>query len=360
MAKDYYSILGVDKKATKDDVKKAFRKLAHKYHPDKGTGDEAKFKEITEAYAVLGDDKKRKEYDTYGQAFAGGGTQGGNPFQGFDFSNFQGFNGGEGIEFDFSDLFGGFGDVFGGRNSSRGRRGRDISLDIEISFKESVFGTKRSVIIAKTGTCDVCSGSGAKPGTQMDTCPTCNGAGKVHESRNSILGAFTSVRTCPICDGSGKVPKEKCTNCKGAGVLRREEDIAINVPAGIDNGEMIRMPGQGEAVKNGAPGDLYVKVHVHPHAVFRKEGLNLVMELPVKLTDALLGSSVSIETLDGKTLEVKVPAMAKTEETLRVRGKGVPQGSSAGDLLIHVSVALPKKLSSRAKKALEELKTEGL
>jgi molecular chaperone DnaJ len=355
MAKDYYSILGVDKKASKDDVKKAFRKLAHKYHPDKGTGDEAKFKEITEAYSILGDEKKRKEYDTYGQAFqnAGGGGQGGNPFAGFDFSQF----GGEGIEFDFSDLFG---DVFGG-GRSRARRGRDISIDIEVSFKESVFGAKRSVIIAKTSTCEVCDGSGAKPGTEMHTCPTCNGAGKVHETRNTpFFGPMSSVRTCPMCDGSGKIPKDKSENCKGAGVLRREEDIMINIPAGIDNGEMIRMPQQGEAVKNGTPGDLYVKVHVKPHAIYRKEGMNLVMELPVKLTDALLGTSVTVETLEGKSLEVKVPAMAKTEETLRVRGKGVPQGSSSGDLLIHVSVALPKKLSSRAKKALEELKSEGL
>jgi molecular chaperone DnaJ len=359
MAKDYYSILGVDRKATADDVKKAFRKLAHKYHPDKGTGDEAKFKEITEAYSVLADDKKRKEYDTYGQAFqGGGGNAGANGFGGFDFNNFQGF--GQGVEFDFSDLFGGFGDVFGG-GKSRGRRGRDISLDIEISFKESIFGTKRSVIIAKTGTCETCEGSGAKPGTEMNTCPTCNGAGKVHETRNTpFFGPMSSVRTCPMCDGSGKIPKDKCETCKGAGVMRREEDIAINIPAGIDSGEMIRMPQQGEAVKNGTPGDLYVKVHVKPHAIFRKEGGNLVMELPVKLTDALLGSSVTVETLDGKSLEVKVPAMAKTEETLRVRGKGVPQGGAAGDLLIHVSVALPKKLSSRAKKALEDLKTEGL
>ena len=198
MAKDYYNVLGVDKKATKDDIKKAFRKLAHKYHPDKGGGDETKFKEITEAYSILADDKRRREYDTYGQAFPGGGPAGGaqgNPFGGFDFSNFQGF-GGQGVEFDMGDIFEGFGDIFGGRGRGGGRqrRGRDVSIDIEISFKEAIFGVKRSVLIAKVSQCETCHGSGGKPGTEMDTCKTCNGSGKVHETRNYILGQFTSVR----------------------------------------------------------------------------------------------------------------------------------------------------------------------
>ena len=362
MAKDFYQVLGVDKKATKDDIKKAFRKLAHKYHPDKGTGDEAKFKEITEAYSVLGDDKKRREYDTYGQAFAGGGApgaggpQGGNPFGGFDFSQFQGFGNG-GVEFDLGDMFG---DIFGGRGQSRQARGRDISIDIEIPFKDAVYGTKRTVLITKTSTCDTCKGNGGKPGTQMETCKTCNGAGKVHETRNSILGQFTNVRTCPECEGTGKIPKEKCADCKGAGVVRKEEEINLTIPSGIDNGEMIRLPQHGEAIKGGVTGDLYVKVHVKAHETFRREGSNLVMRLPVKLTDALLGATVSIETLEGKTLEVKVPQMKKGEEILRIRGKGVPVAGGHGDLLIYVEAALPQKLSSKAKRAVEELKNEGL
>lgn len=361
MAKDYYNVLGVDKKASKDDVKKAFRKLAHKYHPDKGGGDEAKFKEITEAYSVLSDDKKRREYDTYGQAFAGGQPSGAGAggFGGFDFNNFQGF-GGQGVEFDMGDLFEGFGDIFGGRGRSRTPRGRDISIDIEVSFKEAVLGGKRTVLIAKVSTCDICKGSGAKPGTEMDTCATCGGSGRVHESRRSILGDFTSVRTCTTCEGTGKVPKEKCENCKGHGVLRKEEEINIEIPAGIDNGEMIRLPQQGEAIKGGIAGDLYVKVHVKPHAVFRKDGANLVMQLPVKMTDALLGTTISVTTVDEKTLEVKVPPLARAEETLRIKGKGVPLEGGRGDLLINVSVAMPKKLSGRAKKAIEELKEEGL
>lgn len=361
MAKNYYDILGIDKKATQDDVKKAFRKLAQKHHPDKG-GDESKFKEITEAYSVLSDEKRRREYDSYGQTFPGGGPSGygGAGAQGFDFSNFQGFNGGN-VEFDISDLFGGFGDVFAGQGGNRVRRGRDISIDTEISFKESIQGITRTVLLTKVSTCDICEGSGAKPGTEMITCKTCNGSGRVHETRDSILGSFTSVRACITCDGTGKVPKEACTNCGGRGVIRKEEEIKIQIPAGIDNGEMIRMPGYGEAIKGGRAGDLYVKVHVKPHATYRKEGANLVMNLPVKLTDALLGTTVNITTIDDKTLEVKVPAMQNTEETLRLRGKGVtyPEGGS-GDLLIHVTVAMPRKLSTKAKKALDDLRSEGL
>jgi molecular chaperone DnaJ len=353
MAKNYYETLGIDKKATQEDVKKAFRKLAQKHHPDKG-GDEAKFKEITEAYSILSDEKRRREYDNYGQTFPGGGPQpgaGGFNGGGFDFGGF----GNGGVEFDISDLFG---DLFGNtRGGSRVKRGRDISIDVEVSFKESVLGGKRVVLITKVGKCDVCEGSGAKPGTDQMTCKTCNGAGRIHETRNTPFGAMSSQRTCPECEGSGKIPKEKCANCQGRGVLRKEDEISVVIPVGIDGGEMIRMPGQGEAVKNGTSGDLYVKIHVKPHATFRKEGLNLIMSLPLKLTDALLGTTVTVTTIDDKNLEVKVPAMTHAEETLR--GKGVKVEDGAGDLLIHITATLPKKLSGKAKKAIEELRGEG-
>ncbi len=355
MAKDYYNVLGVDRKASKDDIKKAFRKLAHKFHPDKGGEDEARFKEITEAYAVLSDDRKRREYDAYGQAFPGGVPNGAGGMGGFDFSQFQ--NGFGGVEFDFADIFG---DMFGGKGRSRTPRGRDISIDLEIAFKDAVFGTKRTVLITKISTCEICNGNGAKPGTSLDTCQTCNGSGRLHESRNSILGQFTSVRACGTCGGTGKVPKEKCAECKGHGVRRKEEEINIEIPSGIDNGEMIRMPGRGEAIKSGVAGDLYVKVHVKPHPVFRREGANLIMQVPMKLTDALLGSSISVETLEGKTLEVKIPAMKKSEEVLRVREKGIPLEGGRGDLIIKLEVALPQKLSGKAKRAVEDLKSEGL
>jgi molecular chaperone DnaJ len=379
MAKDYYQVLGVDKKASKDDIKNAFRKLAHKYHPDKGGTDESRFKEITEAYAILSDERKRREYDTYGQAFSGstgapqGGAQG-NPFAGFDFSQFQsqrdpfgaGFgNGGPSgasgfsdMEFDFGDIFG---DMFGSRGgTSRTPRGRDISIDLEIPFRDAVFGTTRSVLIAKVSICGICHGTGAKLGTELEICATCNGSGRVHETRHSILGQFTSVRTCTICGGTGKIPKEKCPECKGHGTRRKEEEITVSIPSGIDNGEMIRLVGQGEAVKKGIAGDLYVKVHVKPHPIFHREGSNLVMNLPVKLTDALLGIMVPIEILEGKTLEVKIPPMKRAEELLRVAGKGVPSNRGRGDLIIHLEVALPNKLSGKAKEAVEKLKNEGL
>ena len=375
--KDYYNVLGIDKRASQDDIKKAFRKLAHKYHPDKGGTDESKFKEITEAYSVLSDDKKRREYDAYGQAFAGGhgpsagSAQGG--FGGFDFSQFQqGFGGQGGVEFDFGDIFGG---IFGGGRGHAQRaasRGRDISIDLEIPFKDAVFGTTRKVLIAKVSTCEACNGSGAKPGTEIENCATCSGTGRVREMRNSILGQFTNVRACTVCDGTGKIPKEKCYECKGKGVRRREQEIQISIPSGIDNGEMIRMPQQGEAVKNlssqgGIAGDLYVKVHVKPHPTFRREQSNLIMDLPMKLTDALLGTTVPVVTLDGKVLEVKIPPMKRAEELLRVRGNGVPthggglsRAESRGDLIIRLETALPHKLSAKARKALEDLKSEGL
>jgi molecular chaperone DnaJ len=355
MAKDYYNVLGVDRQASKDDIKKAFRKLAHKYHPDKGGTDEAKFKEITEAYSILSDDKKRREYDTYGQAFAGG--QGGGPgFSGFDFSQFQqGF--GNGAEFDFGDIFG---DIFGGRTRNQTPRGRDISIDLEISFKDAVFGTTRNVLIGKVATCDLCHGSGAAPDTELVTCATCNGSGKIHETRNSILGQFTTVRACATCNGTGKIPKVKCPECKGHGVYRKEEELHIKIPSGIDNGEMIRMPGKGEAIKSGIPGDLYVKIHVKPHSIYRRDGANLIMHLPVKLTDALTGTTVTIETLEGKKLEVKIPMMKRAEELLRIGGKGIPLEGGRGDLIIRLQVALPTKLSTKARKAIEDLKNEGL
>lgn len=372
-------MLGIDKKATKDDIKKAFRRLAHKFHPDKGGTDESKFKEITEAYSILSDEKKRREYDTYGQAFAGssgpsagarqggyprqGPDAGGNPFGGFDFSGFSArggpASGGQQFDFDLGDIFG---DIFSGRGGSprAQSRGRDISIDLEISFKDAVFGTSRNVLIAKVSTCELCKGNGAKPGTQTETCTTCNGSGRIHETRNSILGQFTSARICTVCDGTGKIPKEKCPECKGQGTKRREEEIHINIPAGIDNGEMIRMPQQGEAIKTGIAGDLYVKIHVKTHPVFRREGSNLVMNFPMRITDALLGTIASIETLEGKTLEVKIPPMKRAEELLRVAGKGIPVEGTRGDLIIRLEVALPTKLSSKAKKSVEELKTEGL
>jgi molecular chaperone DnaJ len=352
--KDYYTILGLQKGASKDEVKKAFRKKASEYHPDKKTGNEEKYKEVTEAYAVLGDQKKKAEYDTYGQSFSGGGAGGGQGFGGFDFSGFQ--QGGGGVEFDINDIFQNFGFGGGGQQSPRGR---DVSVDINLQFSESIFGVTRKLLITKNNTCDTCDGSGAKKGTEMDSCSTCGGQGKVRENRNSIMGSFTTVRECSTCHGTGKVPKEKCGTCAGVGVRRSEEEISIKVPAGIQNGEVIRMTGRGEAVPNGQPGDLYIKVHVEAHKTIKREGSTLTTQLPVKLTDALLGGSYTVVTLDGDT-EIKIPAGIAHGELLRIKGKGVPTDHGRGDFMVKISIETPKKLSRKAKKLVEELREEGI
>lgn len=358
MAKDYYQTLGVDKKASKDEIKKAFRTLAHKYHPDKKTGNDAKFKEINEAYSVLSDDQKRAQYDQFGSSGpnAGfGGFGGGQGFEGFDFSQFT--QGGNGFEFDFGDIFG---DVFGGGGRRQSKRGRDISIDLELSFEDSVFGVERTVLLNKVSKCDTCSGSGAEKGTEQVTCTKCNGKGSIKEIKRTFFGQFESNAVCDICHGTGKVPKVKCSTCYGSGVLKKESEIKVKIPSGIDNGEMIRLSGAGEAILGGQAGDLYIKIYVKKHPVFRKEDVNLVMDLPVKLTDALLGSEVSIKTLDGEIL-LKVPEGLKHGEILKIKGKGVPyEKGYRGDILIKTSVVIPTKLSKSAKKAIQDLKNEGI
>lgn len=360
MAKDYYQILGVSKDATDDDVKKAFRKLAHKYHPDKGTGNEAKFKEVSEAYAVLSDKKKRAEYDNFGR-FAGAGAHGAGGFNGagFDFSQFQNGNfagfGQGGVEFDLGDIFGEF---FGGQARAQAR-GRDVSIDIELSFKESVFGAERRVLIAKVNTCSTCAGSGAKKGSKMKSCATCNGKGLIRETRNTFFGSFTSQRECPTCYGKGQVPEEPCPVCRGAGVAKEQEEIRVQVPAGIQDGEMIRMPGRGEAAPGGTSGDLYIKIHIKPDPAFTRQGNDIVTVLDLKLSDVLLGTTQRVATLDGAET-VAVPAGIAHGEFLRVSGKGVPGArGKRGDLLVKINIEFPKKLSKAAREAVEKLKNEG-
>lgn len=331
--------------------------MASQYHPDKKTGDEEKYKEVTEAYAVLGDEKKKAEYDTYGHSFQGAGGGGGQGFGGFDFSGFQQGAGG-GFEFDLNDIFQNFGFGGGGQQS---RRGRDVSIDINLNFQESIFGVTRKLLITKNNLCKECDGTGAKKGTEMSSCSTCNGQGKVRENRNSIMGSFTTVRECSTCRGTGKIPKDRCGHCAGAGIARTEEEISIKVPAGIQNGEVIRMTGRGEAMANGQPGDLYIKVHVEQHATIKRDGSTLTSKLPIKLTDALLGATYSVETLDGP-INIKIPAGITHGELLRIKNKGVPigGGSSRGDFMVKVSIETPKKLSRKAQKLVEELRSEGI
>jgi molecular chaperone DnaJ len=361
MKRDYYEILGVDKKASKDDIKKAFHKLAHKFHPDKNQGDAEKFKEVSEAYSILSDDKKRAEYDSYGRTFngaGGGGFSGGYQGSDFDFSQFQDmFNQGGFAGFDLGDLFS---DFFAGGSGTRMRRGRDISIDIEINFKESVFGTKRRVLLAKTAECETCHGNGAEPGTDLQTCPKCNGAGKIHETTNSIFGSISVTKACAQCHGIGKVPKEKCHTCRGQGVYKKQEEIEIVVPVGVTGGEMIRISGAGEAVAAGSSGDLYVKVHVLADPRYKKDGINLVTELSVKLSDALLGAEYKLPTLDGEE-NISIPQGASHGEIITIKDKGVPNGKGKrGDLHIKLRITLPQKLSRTAKGLIEKLREEGI
>ncbi|MCX6701973.1 MAG: molecular chaperone DnaJ [Candidatus Zambryskibacteria bacterium] len=364
MAKDYYQTLGVDKKAPKEEIKKAFRTLAHKYHPDKKTGDDAKFKEINEAYSVLSDDNKRAQYDQFGSAgptsgFSGQGTGG---FGDFDFSQFtQGGNGG--FEFDFGDLFG---NAFGGSRRRQAKRGRDISIDIELSFEESVFGVERTVLLNKVSKCDVCDGTGAEKGSEMVKCATCNGKGQIREVKRTFFGQFETTNTCETCLGTGKVPKAKCQVCRGQGILKKESEIKVKIPAGIDNGEMIRLSGGGEAISGGQTGlpaqsgDLYIKIYVKKHPIFRKDGHNLIMDLNIKLTDALLGGEETVNTLDG-AIKVKIPEGITHGEVLRIKGKGIPFDKHyRGDILIKLHISIPKKLSKEARRVIESLKKEGI
>ncbi len=356
--RDYYEILGVQKSASKEEIKKAFHKLAHKFHPDKSSGDAEKFKEASEAYSILSDDKKRAEFDSYGRVFSEGGAGGFNgQAGGFDFSQFQdAFQNGFG--FNFGDAFT---DFFNNQGDARGaRRGRDISIDLELNFKESIFGTKRKVLLAKIAQCETCHGSGGEPGTQIDTCKHCNGTGKIHETNNSFFGTITMQSPCRHCHATGKVPKEKCRTCRGEGVYRKQEEIEIMVPAGIEGGEMIRLTGAGEAVAGGASGDLYVKVHVQSDPRFKKDGPNILTDLSVKLSDALLGTDYTIATLDGEQ-SITIPAGVTHGELLRVPGRGVPTAKGRrGDLFVKVKITLPQKLSKEARKLVEKLKEEGI
>lgn len=364
MSKDYYNILGVNKGASKDEIKKAFYKLAHKYHPDKKDGNESKFKEVNEAYQVLSDESKRSKYDQYGSGFENmGGFSGGQGrgFEGFDFSGASGFGNGA-ADFDFGNLNDIFSEFFTGGMGGRAqaRRGRDISTEIAITFSEAIFGINRKILITKTSICLTCKGSGAKEGSKMDTCKHCNGQGTIREVKRSFLGNITSTKVCEDCHGTGEVPHELCDKCKGKGVLRREEEISLVIPAGIRDGEMIRMSGMGEAVSHGTSGDLYIKINVAPHPIFKRDGNDLVMNLNLKLSDAMLGTKYPIETLDGQ-IEVTIPEGVSINEVLRVRGKGVPTGKNKrGDLLIKLNIKLPNKLSRKSRELIEELKKEGI
>lgn len=359
MPKDYYKTLGVDKNASKEELKKAFHKLAHTHHPDKNKGSDTKFKEINEAYQVLSDDKKRESYDRFGTA---DGSQGYGAGQagGFGGYGFPGGNGG-GVEFDMGDLGDIFGDFFGGgRSRQKTRVGRDLTTTVNLTFEESIFGTEKTISLNRLSTCDTCEGTGAKPGSKMETCRVCQGNGQVREIKSSILGSFSTVKTCDECQGKGKTPSVKCAECHGAGIRKQQESLTVKIPAGINNDEMLRMTGGGEAVTGGQFGDLYIKMNVASHPNYKRDGLNLLMDLKIKLSDALLGMTYKFKTLDGHNIEVKIPEGINHGELLKVRGKGVPSTRGRGDILIKIQIDMPSRLSRKSKELIEQLKEEGL
>jgi len=347
MPKDYYERLGVSKSASQDEIKQAFRKLAHKYHPDKSGGDEAKFKEINEAYQVLSDATKRQQYDQFGSAaFENGGFGGG----GQGFNGFSGFQGGAGFE-DLGDLFG---DLFGGGGRRQARRGRDIEIDAELSFRESVFGVDKTINVTKSSTCERCAGTGGEPSTKMETCGTCRGSGVEIGAQRTILGTIQTKRTCSTCEGSGEIPKQKCSTCHGAGIEKKNRALTVTIPSGVENGSVLRVRAEGEAIKGGASGDLFVRLHVARDHRFTRDGHDIRSEIKIGFTQAALGDTIEVETIDGKG-ELKISPGTQSGTQFRLRGKGVPSARGRGDQLVTVEVMTPRKLNSKQKKLLEEL-----
>jgi len=366
MSKDYYKILGVDKNASNDEIRKAFQKMAHQYHPDKQGGDEVKFKEANEAYQILGNEQKRKQYDQFGSDFEQqGGFGGGAGWE--DFMRAARGQGGGDFSFnfggaDFGDLFG---DMFGfgggsRRSGNRKARGRDIEVDIELDFKEAAFGIEKEVSLRKKSTCDVCDGSGAEPGSKMEKCMTCGGNGQVVQNQRTIFGTIQQVATCPNCNGVGQKPSAKCKHCGGDGVVTKNNSFQVKIPAGINDGESIRLTGYGEAAaNNGMSGDLYVRIHLRKNKYFSRDGHDVLTECEINFPQAVMGDKVEIETLDGME-KILIPEGIESGQMIRLKGKGIPylRQKGRGDHFIKIKIKVPKHVGRDLRKKLEELKTE--
>ncbi|MDD6483366.1 MAG: molecular chaperone DnaJ [Clostridiales bacterium] len=348
--RDYYEVLGVSKGASDAEIKKAYRKVAKKYHPDLNPGDkeaEEKFKEVNEAYSVLSDADKKARYDQYGHA-------------GVD-PNFGAGGGGFTGDFDFGDIFsdifgGGFGGFGGGRRRGP-KRGSDVRQVIDISFEEAAFGTTKTINVTKQEKCHACGGSGAKAGTQPQTCSRCGGSGQIKVQQRTPFGVVANVTTCPECRGKGKIIKEPCRECRGTGKVRKESKIEITIPAGIDDSQTMQLSGKGEAGEPGAPnGDLLVTVRVRPHEFFKRMENDIVMTMPITVTQAILGATLKVPTLDGP-VEYDIPEGTQSGTRFRLRGKGIPylRGSGRGDQYVTIEVEIPKNLSPRQKELVREL-----
>lgn len=358
--KDYYEVLGVGKNASDDEIKKAFRRKAIEYHPDKEGGDEAKFKEVNEAYEVLKDASKRQRYDQFGHAGVGG-SSGGNPFEGFNFGG-QGHS----VNFDFNDL-GGFGDLFGSffgggsqRRGKRPARGRDIEMELGLDFEEAVFGVETEVKLNLNDTCEHCGGKTVEPGYELKTCDTCKGSGQEVRVSQTIFGNIQQAVTCSKCRGRGKVPEKECSVCNGSGVQRKDKNVKIRIPAGIDDGATIRLQEYGEATANGTKGDLYVHIRVKPHKEFTREGDLILSKVHIGMVDAALGTEIDVNTVDGP-VRMKVPAGTQNGTDFKLSDHGVPhlRKETRGAHIVTVAVDTPTKLSKEQRELLEQFKANG-
>ncbi len=363
MAKDYYEILGVNKNASQEEIKQSFRRLAHKHHPDKAGGDEQKFKEINEAYQVLSNQQKREQYDRFGQTFEQARSQGGfGGFEGFrDFADFaSAFQNGNSASFDF-DLGDIFGDIFG-FGSSRTKRGRsrvgaDIEAELTIDFNQAVFGSQKEIILNKEEICSECAGSGIEPGAKIVTCPECGGTGQT--MRRAGFGiSFSTV--CPACEGTGRRGEKACRRCQGKGREKKEKRLKIKIPAGIDNGQTIRLAGEGQSAGKGSrAGDLYLRLRVLPDKEFTRDGYDILTQAEINFTQAALGDKIEINTVDG-LVKLKIPEGTQSGKEFRIRGRGVPHlhSRSRGDQIVKIIVKTPSRLSRRQKELLKQLGEE--
>lgn len=359
MAKDFYKILGIDKSASEEEIKKAYYKLAHKYHPDKGGGDEQKFKEINEAYQTLSNKEKRAQYDRFGTTFNNASQQGfGANVNWEDFSNFSNIN--------MDDIFDIFGDTFFGfeRNKPEDlRKGNDIEVLLEVSLESVIKNQQTEILLKKGSKCTRCEGTGAEPGTKVKECFTCRGTGRVQQMRKTIFGTFTQHAVCPECQGEGVKPEKFCNVCKGEGRVISEEKVLVNIPAGVDNNQVIKLKGKGEAGRRGGtPGDLYVRIVVRKHPAFKRKGDNVFIQKEISFSEAVLGDKIKIPSLEKEELVVKIPAGTESGKMLKISKRGIPHFGrmGRGDLFIEFKIKTPQKLTKEQKELIEKLKKQGL
>ncbi len=351
---DYYSTLGVSKTASPDEIKRAYRKLAHEHQPDKNNGNETKYKEINEANQVLSDSNKRSQYDRFGSAGPG---MGGSAYGGFNAQDFSGFN------VEFEDAFDIFSDIFGGGGNRRGarvERGIDLEMEFDLSFEEAIFGAEKEFQLEKKDACERCNGSTAEPGSKINTCPRCHGQGQIKTQRRTIFGVIQSAANCDRCDGSGKVPEHACKECKGTGSKRRTKTLKVKIPAGVENGQRIRITGEGEVGYRGSNfGDLYLRIHVDKHSNFKRESENIYSEMPISFYQAALGTVIETPTVHGN-VNLKIPAGTQSGKVFRIKDKGSHKlnSSSLGDHFVTVHVLTPTKLSKKEKEMFKKLAEE--